>query len=165
EEAVGAALAGRLLDGRAILETVELAEPDVLRGARLVGHVVLEHPADQASDGSRLELAEVDAVEEDPAVGGVVQASDELDQGRLPRPVPTDDRDGLAGRDREAHVAERVLVAARIPERHMIEDELAAGGGDIDRGPALTGSGAPGRPGRPVTGRPLDPDRRREQLE
>ena len=67
EQAVGAALAGRILDRLAVLEPAELAEADVLGGRRLVGHVVLEHPADQSPDGRRLELAQVDAVEEDPA--------------------------------------------------------------------------------------------------
>src|SRR5258706_428619 len=50
EERVGAALPSGLDDRVTVLEMAELAKPDVLRGARLVGHVVLEHAADQAAD-------------------------------------------------------------------------------------------------------------------
>ena len=59
-------------------------------------------------------------------VGRVVQPADELDQRRLPRAVPADDRDGLAGHDPEADVGEAPRGPARVAERDVLEDDLAA---------------------------------------
>src|SRR5439155_20323447 len=150
----------------AILEARQLAEPDVLRGARLVGYVILEHPADQSTDRRGLEFAQVDPVKQDPAVGRVVQTRDQLDQGRLPRAVSPDDGDRLAGRDREADVGQGVLVTSRIAEGDVVEHELAASRARVDRLRRRGGRRtrrAPRRLRRAVPARYLDPYRARHQ--
>ena len=157
EEAVGTGLRGRLLYGAAILQQPDLAKTDVLGRRCLIRHVVLEHPTDEAAQSGWLELTKVDTVEEDPTGCRVVEAGDELDQGRLPRPVAADDGDGLAGTDREADIGDRVFVSTRIPERDVLEHDLTHGLADL-------GDTCP-RVG-PIGGRlMLDPDRRRQQLE
>ena len=61
---------------------------------RLLGHV-----AEVAAVGGRSSVAQVDAVDEDPAGGRVVEAGDELDERRLAGAGGADERDDLPGRD------------------------------------------------------------------
>ena len=55
--------------------------------------------ADPAAQRRQLEVAQVHAVDQDAALGGSVEAHQELQQRRLARAALADDRHGLAGRD------------------------------------------------------------------
>src|SRR5581483_5688747 len=62
---------------------------------------------------------------EDPALGRVVEARNELGERRLPRAGLADQRDGLPRRHNEVYIAQRVL-AAPVGEGHVLEADLAA---------------------------------------
>ena len=78
-----------------------LAEGDVVadRGGEEVG--VLGDDADRAAQLIELQVAYIDALDEDRALLDVVEARHELRQRRLARAGAADDRDGRAGRDVE----------------------------------------------------------------
>src|SRR5216683_3350355 len=81
----------------------------VQHGHALEERDVLEGPGD--AEGGHvvgLELGPVLALEQDSSLLGVVEATDDIDQGGLPRPVGPDDRDDLAPVDVDAHVGERL---------------------------------------------------------
>src|SRR5204863_3286741 len=79
--------------------------------------------ADRLSQGREVVVAQIDAVEQDAAFGRVVQPREELGDRRLARAVLADERDPLAGCDREIHVPDRPAVASRISEADALEDE------------------------------------------
>src|SRR5207237_7978276 len=113
-QAAGARLPGGILDRWALLDERQVPEADVLRGGGLVGDEVLEHGADLLAQLLGIELPDVDPVQKDVASRGVVEAAQQLDQRRLAGAVASDYGDGLARRDREAHVVERLCRCSRV---------------------------------------------------
>ncbi len=104
------ALAGRrvgqaqVLGDRAVKEITGLG--DIADGrAQLVG----------------VELAGIHAVDEDPAELRFVETGDQLQQGRLARPVGAGDGDDLAGVDLRVHGQERRLAARVVAQRDALE--------------------------------------------
>jgi hypothetical protein len=59
----------------------------------------------------RRDLADVAAVEHDPAAGDPAQAADGVERRRLARPVGADQGDDLAALDRQRHAAQRLDLA------------------------------------------------------
>src|SRR5204863_9363915 len=104
----------------------DLTDADVLVEAHVVAHEVLEDHSDGFSQGREVVVSEVDVVQQDPSLGRVVEAREELRDRRLPRAVLADERDALSRRDREAHVPDRPPVAARILKADVFEQEAAA---------------------------------------
>ena len=105
-----------------------MAHADVLPHRHLVAHEVLEddaHFAMQVLDGV---LAQIDAVEQDLAFGGVVEARDQLDHGGLALAVFADQGDALAGLDGEVEVLQHAALGAGIGEGDVAEFEAAADG-------------------------------------
>ena len=66
---------------------------------------------------ARCPLAQVAAVERDPAARRLVEPREQLDQRGLARAVLADDRELAAGRDVQVDAVERELARARIRER------------------------------------------------
>lgn len=97
------------------------AEADVLASGELIANEVLEDDGDPSLPSSRLELAEIDALDGDAAPGRFVQTGQELDERGLPGSVRANDREGASGGDREIQIAEDVVLAARVPEPHPLE--------------------------------------------
>jgi len=115
-------------------------EPQVL--VRRVRRAVAEVAGDRAAEQERLlgddpdlvpdvvlgHLADVDAVERDRPAGHVVEARDEVDEGRLAAAGAADDGGRLTGRGTERDPAE-----ARVAEFHVVELDVPARCGDRGR--------------------------------
>ena len=73
-------------------------------------------------------LAQVLAVEQDAALGGLVEAREQLDERRLAGAVLADQREALAARDEDVDIAQRPVFLARVAEADALEAdaELAA---------------------------------------
>ena len=83
-------------------------------------------PICERSDDAR-DVAQVVPVDQDAAGGRVVEARDELGERRLAGAGRADQRDGLARRDAQVDVAQRVRSpSAAVGERHVVEVDLAA---------------------------------------
>ena len=67
---------------------------------------LLAHDAGERAQRRELDLARVDAVEGDAAVGRLVEARNQIHQRALPRPARADQRDDLAAPRDEADVAQ-----------------------------------------------------------
>ena len=91
-----------------------LADADVLGRGQVVAHVVLEDDADLVAQASSVVFAQVGAIEQDPALGRVVEPRQELDERRLAGAVLADQRDLLAGRERKAQIAHCPALGAGI---------------------------------------------------
>ena len=89
---------------------------------------LLGHEADGGGERVGVEVAHVDAADEHPAVGGVEEAGDEVDQGGLARAGAADDGRRRAGRDREVDVAEHGVLGAGVVEADVVQLEVAAAG-------------------------------------
>ena len=76
--------------------------------------VVLEHEADLAL--AHVLVGRVLAVEQDAAVGRVLEAGDDAQQRRLAAARRAEQRDELAGRELEADIVERDEVAERLAD-------------------------------------------------
>ena len=76
-----------------------------------------------------IELADVDAVDQDAAALDVVEAQQQADDRGLAGPGGADDADALAGRDLERDVAEDPVARRCVGEPHVLEDDVAARAG------------------------------------
>ena len=73
-----------------------IAEPDVVGNRAGKQMDVLEHQTEEAANVSHIELADVDAVNADPAALDVVEPQQQIDERRLARAGGTDDTETLA---------------------------------------------------------------------
>ena len=123
------------------------------RAAEQVGG--LRHEADAAPQQLLVEVAHVDAVDEDGAAGDVEQPWDEVDERRLAGAGAADDRRRLARADGERDAAEHRRLGARVAERHVAELDrrrvARARDGSRRRRAPMTSCRAPRRCGRPHT--------------
>ena len=85
---------------------------------------VLKHDREQRDVLVVVVLADVDAVEQDRALGGVVEAAEQLDERRLARAVFADDREPLADAELHRDMAQRVVLGAGVAERNVAEFDL-----------------------------------------
>ena len=89
---------------------------NVFLGGHLEAHEILKDDANLTMQVGQLVLAEIDAVEEDLAFGGVVEAGDELDDSGLALAVLADEGDAFAGRKSEIEVREDVASGSGVSE-------------------------------------------------
>src|SRR6476660_3086037 len=107
---------------------------------------VLEHEAKQATQCCQIHVTDVDTVDEDSALRDVIEAEQQIDQGRLPRSRRAHNTDSLARPDLERDVTEDEVVSflrglriirircagsgirrsGVIGERHVVEDDVSA---------------------------------------
>src|SRR5207248_7865421 len=85
-----------------------------------------EHAADLSAKLLLLKVPDVKAVDQDPALGRVVQPADQLEERRLAGAVSTDDGDRLSWGDGEAQIGQGIGSGIRIGEAHVLEADLAA---------------------------------------
>ena len=100
--------AGDLLVGRLGAPEGDVLAHRAAEQERLLGHH--PHLGAQRVGGH---IAQVVAVDQDAALGRVIEARHELDEGRLARARLAHQRHGLPGRDRHVDVAQRVLAVRR----------------------------------------------------
>ena len=86
---------------------------------RLLGHV-----PEPAAVRAQVELGDRRAVDQDLPAGDVVEARDELDDRRLPGAGLADQRNRLAGLDREVDAVHDLDAGVRVAEVHVVELDL-----------------------------------------
>jgi hypothetical protein len=98
-------------------------ERDILVNGAVEQDALLQHHADLAAQPSDVDLADVDAVDQDLAALGAVEALDELCQRRFSRARGTDDAEDLARGNVEFDAGERLRSARSVadPPPVMIE--------------------------------------------
>src|SRR6185312_5153650 len=99
------------------------AVSDVLPDGARKQDSILQHETDLAAQRILLDLLDVVTIDFDDTVNGIVEASDEVDDGRLARAGGTDQRDRLARLDLDVHIPENGLVF-RIPEVDVLDADL-----------------------------------------
>src|SRR3989442_638900 len=97
--------------------THALEEGDVLEGA---GDA-------ERGDVGRLEVRPVLAVEDDPSLVRMVEATDRVEQRRLAGAVGTDDRQDLAATDPQAHLVQRHERAEADADARHLEERARVG--------------------------------------
>ena len=107
------------MDVRLVVEVVGVAEGDVVADREREVCVVLEEDGDRGAKIDEAKCADVVAVEEDLARGGVVQAYGELEDRALARAVGADDDAELPWEELAGDVLEGILVRARVLERDV----------------------------------------------
>ena len=104
---------------------------DVLTDAVIEKRDILQHHPHERPHAPLLVVFEVDPVDEDPALGGVVEAHQELDDGGLAAAARPDQRERATRFEMKGHVAQRRLRLPRIPKGHILEtDGVESGEGD-----------------------------------
>src|ERR1700694_1743029 len=122
--ASGTFLPARFQDCLPVGDRAEVSESDVLRGRRLVGDVVLEHATNLAAELRGIDVFYVDAVDQNAAVDGIVEAADQLEERRLPGTIAADNGDRLSRGDGETQVGQRVLGCSWVGEADVLEADL-----------------------------------------
>ena len=97
DHAGGQALLGRVFDFFRRVRNFDAAHGDVFARRHFVAHEVLKDDADLGVQVGQVVLAQIDAIEQDLAFGGIVEPRDELDDGGLALAVFADQGDALAG--------------------------------------------------------------------
>ena len=108
-------------------EVLDGPETHVVGGRRRVAHEVLEDDGDAALPGGGVNCRQIDPVDGDTTARRVVQAGQQLHQGRLPRAVQPNYRRRATGGDDEIEVGEDLGRGTRIAKGDRLEAHLALG--------------------------------------
>jgi len=119
----GAGPRERIHDPALVADPAHVAEADRLTGHELEVHEVLHARGDPPPPFLDVHISQIDAVDGDPSLGGLVEAREKLDQGGLAGSVVPDDRYRPPGRDREVDVSQDVDVRVRIAECDAFEPD------------------------------------------
>lgn len=129
DQLIGAGLAGGGLDGRQVVEVVDITEADVFLYAQLVFDKILKDDADLAADVFTAELTQIDTFQRDGAVGGVIEPAEQFHQGALAGAVGADQGDHFLRADGQRQAGEDFLVMGGVAEMHVLQfDAFLAGG-------------------------------------
>ena len=109
-------------------EFLNAANSNVFFEKHVVLHVVLEDDADLSPQVGRGVFAEVDAVEEDAARGGVIKPGDQFDERRLAGTVFADEGEALGGFQAEGDVLQDRFGGVGVGKRDVLELETLADG-------------------------------------
>ena len=120
---------------------VRVAPTQVLGDGAAKQHVFLQHHGDLVTQRVQVVVAHVHAAHAHSAFGGVVQAGDEVNERGLGRAGAADDADGLAARNVQVDIVERLaLRMLGILKAHVVKVDGTVGnlehglGGIGDRG-------------------------------
>ena len=126
---------------------VRVAPTQVLGDGAAKQHVFLQHHGDLVTQRVQVVVAHVHAAHAHSAFGGVVQAGDEVNERGLGRAGAADDADGLAARNVQVDIVERLaLRMLGILKTHVVKVDGTVGnlehglGGIGDRGSAASTS-------------------------
>src|SRR5579864_6154299 len=97
-----------------VVDFFDSTDCNVFARSHLIAHEILEDDADLAIKIFEVILAQVDAIEQDLAFGGIVQASDQFDNGGLALAVFADEGHAFAGANMEVQSIENEARASRI---------------------------------------------------
>ncbi len=106
-------------DARSVAERREVADGDVLGRREVVAHEVLEHGSEPVAQLTHRHVADVDAVPQDRAAGGVVEPAQQFDQGALARAIAAHEGDGPPVGNVEIDAAQDPGVAVGVAEPHV----------------------------------------------
>ena len=105
---------------------VRLADAQILLDRSRKQHRLLEHDADIAAQRDERHVADVDAVDQHAAAVGIEDAMQQAERRRFARSGRADERDRLARRHVEGHVADRrplaVVGKGHVLERHAPDE-------------------------------------------
>lgn len=104
-----------------------LAHPDVLEDAAAREERLLEHHGHVRQQVVVIEVAHVHATDTHRALGRIVEAGHELDDGGLPRAAGPHHGQALALLHGEVHAVQH-LARAVVAEAHVLEPHVALGG-------------------------------------
>ena len=109
------------MDAGRIRPGAQIAHGDVFGSSRMITHRLLEEHRDPAAQLGRVEPAQVHPVQQDRPLAGIVEPTEQLDQGAFPGAVVADDGGRLPGGKREREVRQGVPLAAGIAEGDVVE--------------------------------------------
>jgi hypothetical protein len=127
------------LDPGAVADLRQPADPDRLAGQEPEADEVLVRTGRRRPPAVQVEVPKVHAVDCDRSLVGVVEAAQELDDGRLAGAVVADERHGRARRQDERHTVQRRPLTPVVAERHIVETD--AGGQRRRHRPRIVGRG------------------------
>ena len=110
-----------------VVARLDAADGDIVAGAEIVAHEILEDHAHAAAQRVEVVVAQVVAVEQDAALVGVVEPRQQLHQRGLAGAVLADQRHHLARLQGEAEMAHRPALGAGIDEADILEHEALRG--------------------------------------
>ena len=104
----------------------EVANANALLRDELEAHEILEAGRDVPPPLFGVEVGEVDAIDEDLAIGGPVHRGEEFHERGLARSVHADERDGGARGETDVDVAQDERLGSRIAKREADEIDAAS---------------------------------------
>ena len=99
---------------------------DIIADRTVEQDVVLQDHADLTAQPGRVDLRDIDAVDEHPAALGHVKALRKLGQGALAGPGRADDSDHLSGRNVQTDVVENFRAVYPVTKGDVFERDIAA---------------------------------------
>src|SRR5262244_862748 len=111
---MSAALARGFDDLLLPVQRFDLAKADVLTGCQVIAHEILKDDADSLTEVQRIQFSNVDAVDQYHALGWIVKAAQEFDQGCFAGTVGSHQRDLFTRSNAQIDITQGPLFAFRI---------------------------------------------------
>ena len=137
DDGVGQAALRGLPNASLVPQRFDLADADIFAHDKIISHEILEDDADVLSQTVQVVIPEIDAVEQNAPLVGVVEAREQLHQRRLARTVLPHQSDALVRLECERESAHRPPLRARIPETDVLESETGLQRARYRRGAGL----------------------------
>src|SRR5260370_1385812 len=103
-----------------------IGEGDIFPDRAVEQHVFLKHHAHLSAQPCRIDLREIDAIDQHPAALRDIEALDELGERALARSGGADDPDQLAGRNVQADIVQDFRPVDAVAKRDVLERDVAA---------------------------------------
>src|SRR5260370_25093664 len=113
---IGETAARGLTDSCVVVQRLDLAHADVFPEDEVVADEILEDDSDILAKTVEVIVAQVDAVEQDAALVGIVEPREQLHERSLPRPIFSDQCDAFVRLEREREMPHRPPLRAGIAE-------------------------------------------------
>ena len=123
DHGIGAGFRGRSVQPGRVVPRLDLSQADVLPGGQLVAHEVLEDHSHPPAQLGRVELPQVNAVEQDAPLRRVVEAEQQLDERGLAGAIAAHQRHRLVPPEMQRDIVQHRLGLAGVGERDLLEGD------------------------------------------
>src|SRR5579862_2355037 len=111
-----------------ILPVLDSTDSDVIGGGHFIAHIVLKNDSDLAMEILDLVVAQVNAIQENTARCGIVQACEKFDQCRFSLAIFSDERHTFPLLQAKVELIENLVAGAGIGEGHITKLKAVANG-------------------------------------
>ena len=123
DEACGTGAFRRPGDAGHMRGPADISKPDVVPDGHIVVHIILQDDSNLSAPAGQAQALQVDAIDGYPALFGIIETAEELDERGLARAVLAHQGYRLARRDQEGYVVQSILILTGVLEAEALEGD------------------------------------------